>query len=333
VRSSNQAISRCYDAAVAPGGSHHAERVFGLPDVTVAEDGDLGDRLLELGDRLPARGAVVELGRGASMQRDGGTALFLSDATSVEEAEVALVDAHPELDGHGDVLAGLHGSSNDAAQQVGLDRDGRAAPLAGDLSDWAAEVHVDVVDPAFAHQTLDRLGDEVGVDAVQLKAAGRFVLAEVGQLEGLAVAHDQRPRRDHLADVQASDRACVDPAQKSTADRPERVVGDPSHRCEHDRRPYAHGPELERVELTLARGGHVGVDRAAVLGVHGPGDLPRPAPRSPRQLGRRPASRSASTHLRSTYASARSASNSGVVRSSTSKGGRSRTRGSASVLA
>src|SRR5699024_2104749 len=58
--------------AVAAGLLHHLDRVLGGPDVAVAEHGDVGDELLELGDRLPARLAGVVLDHGAAVRRDRG---------------------------------------------------------------------------------------------------------------------------------------------------------------------------------------------------------------------------------------------------------------------
>ena len=57
------------DHAVAAGRAHHAQRVVGLPDVAVAEHRDAAHGLLELGDGVPARLAVVELRGGARVQR------------------------------------------------------------------------------------------------------------------------------------------------------------------------------------------------------------------------------------------------------------------------
>src|SRR5690606_37494276 len=56
------------DDAVAPRLLDHRERVLGGPDVAVAEDGNVGHRLLEPGDRLPAGLARVVVRRGARVQ-------------------------------------------------------------------------------------------------------------------------------------------------------------------------------------------------------------------------------------------------------------------------
>ncbi len=89
--------------AVASGLPHHPKRVLGLPDVAVAQHRDGGDDLLQAGDGLPARLAVVELRRRPRVQGDRCAALFLPDASGVLEGEQVVVDAHPELDGHGHV--------------------------------------------------------------------------------------------------------------------------------------------------------------------------------------------------------------------------------------
>ena len=60
--------------------------------------------------------------------------------------------------------AGAH----DVAQQDAVHRERGSASLAGDLGDWATEVHVDVVHADLAHQEPHRLAERAGVGAVQL---------------------------------------------------------------------------------------------------------------------------------------------------------------------
>ena len=73
------------DHTVASGLFHHAESVLGLPDVPITEHRNGPDQVLELGNSSPPSGAVVELGRGAGVQGDRGTALLLGDLTGVPE--------------------------------------------------------------------------------------------------------------------------------------------------------------------------------------------------------------------------------------------------------
>src|SRR5207247_7639288 len=90
------------DHAVAPRRAHHAQGVLRLPDVAVPEDGNGLHGLLEPGDRIPARLAVVELRRRPRVEPHGRAALLLADAAGIEVGEDLLVDPHAELDGDRD---------------------------------------------------------------------------------------------------------------------------------------------------------------------------------------------------------------------------------------
>ena len=87
------------------------------------------------------------------MQGDRGGALLLGREPGVEIGEVLVVDAHPHLHRDRDVAPGTLGDDggDDGAEEVALPGQGRAAALAGDLGDRAAEVEVDVVGPCLLY--------------------------------------------------------------------------------------------------------------------------------------------------------------------------------------
>ena len=75
------------------------------------------------------------------------------------------------------MVTGIEPASSTAARTMprsrrGFERNGRAAALARDLADRAAEVHVDVVDAVLAHEHAYRLADVVRIDAVELQDCG-----------------------------------------------------------------------------------------------------------------------------------------------------------------
>jgi hypothetical protein len=134
-----------------------------------------------------------------------------------------------------------------------------AAALARDLAHRAAEVHVDVVDAAFADQQTHGLSHVVGIDAVELQAARLLLGGEAGQQQGLAIAHDQSAGGDHLAHVE--------PGAVAAAQRTEGRVRDAGHRREHHRGPDAQRADGSRAELAGTRERHVSVLNAPVDGV------------------------------------------------------------------
>ena len=176
------------------------------------------------------------------------------------KVEWSLVDADPELERDRDRAGGLDRRAHDRAQQARLERDRRAAALARHLAHRAAEVHVDVVDPALADQDAHRLADVARVDAVELQAADLLLRVEAREQQRLAVALDERARRDHLAHVE--------PGAVAPAERPERRVRDARHRRQHDRRPDLERSDPQRDELPRPRRRHVTVRRAPIPRFH-----------------------------------------------------------------
>ena len=121
---------------------------------------------------------------------------------SAPVGEQSLVDADAELPGDGHRARRPHRRPHDGAEQSRLQRDGGAAALARHLGHRAAEVQVDVIDAALAHEHPHRLPHVMRVHPVELEAARRLLAGEAGHEHRLAVALDQGPRRDHLADVE-----------------------------------------------------------------------------------------------------------------------------------
>ena len=137
----------------------------------------------------------------------------------------------------GTVPALHHRRPDDVPEQRPVEREGGAGALAGDLAGRAAEVEVDVVDPDLVDQASDGPAHDAGIDARQLHAAYRLVGAEGRHAQGLGVALDQGPGRDHLADVE--------PGAVAAAEGAEGTVGHPGHGGEHDGQVDHQVPELE----------------------------------------------------------------------------------------
>ena len=119
------------------------------------------------------------------------------------------------------------------------------AAVAGDLLHRATEVHVDVVDRNAIDQAVDQktsgLADGIRVGSVELDRSRRFVGRKCCEFEALAVAFDERPRRDHLVHIQ--------PSPKAPAQRAKRRIGDTGHRRENDGGPDVDRADVDRVEL------------------------------------------------------------------------------------
>jgi hypothetical protein len=117
---------------------------------------------------------------------------------------VRVVDALAHLHGDGDVAAGtlLDDGADHRAEQVALPRQGRAAALAGDLRDRAAEVEVDVVGPVLRDEQPHRGPSGGWVGAVELDRPRMLFWVVLDQPHRLGVALDQSARGDHLADVE-----------------------------------------------------------------------------------------------------------------------------------
>ena len=197
----------------------------------------LGHRRLQPTDLRPVGVAGVVLLCGAGVQGDGRHALVDGDAAGVEERRQVVADAHPELAGDRDAVrrGGAHRRSQDRPEEVALERDRRAATLAGHLGRRAAEVEVDVVDPALAHEAAHRFAEHDRVAAIELQAPRLLVGREGGHASRLVVAVHERSRHHHLVDVEQ-------PGPEPPAQCPERRVRDARHRGEDHRSCELSGP-------------------------------------------------------------------------------------------
>jgi hypothetical protein len=225
------------DDAVATGLRHHPHGVGGRPDVAVAEDGDL-DRFLQRGDGSPVGAAGVELLRGARVQRHGRNSGVGGDATRVEIGQRRVVDALAHLDGDGHRTGRTHGRGDDVAEQRPMHRQRRAGSEPSHLGHRTTHVEVDVIGAVLLDGDAHRVGDDPRVDAGQLDAVHRAGSLARHHGPRLGVAFDERARRHHLVDVEAT---AIGPAERA-----ERRVGDAGHRRENHRRVDGDGADLER---------------------------------------------------------------------------------------
>ena len=243
------------DHACSTGLLDHAQRVGGLPDVAVAEDGNV-HVVDQARDGVPVGLAGVGLLDGAAVQGDGCDAGLLRDAARVEVGQVVVVEALAGLHRHRDVVrrCGGDGGAEDLPEQAPLPRQRSPAALAGHLGHRAAEVEVDVGHAVVGAEDLDGLADVDRVGAVELDRAHRLELVEDEHLLRGLVTLDQSAAGDHLADVEAG---TLLGAEASVG-----RVGDAGHRGQHDRgldaqRPQrqggGHGAHAPIVEPVTAR--------------------------------------------------------------------------------
>ena len=276
--------------ARAAGLVHHLQGVLCLPDVAVAEHRDV-DLVDQFFDACPVGLSGVGLLDGAAVQRDRGGALLLSDAPSVEEGLVVLVDADARLDGDGHAVfvGGADRLTHDRAEPVPLVRQHPAAALAGHLGDGAAEVEVDVVDGEVADQDPGRVGHHVRVDPVQLHRAGLLPRVEREHVVGLVVADHEAAGGDHLAHVQ--------PGALLTAQLPVGGVGDAGHRREHDGQVDDDGVgSARRVQAQRGNGRHVSPGVGATPGVYVRTGCPRKPATYARARSGRPSRAAVAAH-------------------------------------
>jgi hypothetical protein len=107
------------------------------------------------------------------VQRHRGCALLLSDPAGVEEGEVGVVDADPELDRHGNhgVLRGPDRSGDDPPEQPSLVGERRPASAPGDFGYRTAEVDVDVVGEVVLDDHSRGVVGGLRVDGVELQGS------------------------------------------------------------------------------------------------------------------------------------------------------------------
>ena len=166
------------DDAVHTGLLDHGNGVFGGPDISVAQHRHVRERFAQLGDGVPVGLAGIELRGGAAVQGHCCHTGVAGNLAGLAESEVVLVDALAHLDGQRDLaLGGLPDRGLDnCRKQVQLPGQCRAAALAGDLGNRAAEVQVDVVCPVFLDEHPDGCADCYRVHTVELDGTDGLVV-------------------------------------------------------------------------------------------------------------------------------------------------------------
>ena len=113
---------------------------------------------------------------------------------------MVVVDAEPELDGYRHPSSAFDRRPDNRCEEARLGRDRSPAALAGHLAHRASEVEVEVINLAFSDEAANSFADIVGINAVELEAAGRLAGSEIGELQRLCPPLHQRSCGDHLAD-------------------------------------------------------------------------------------------------------------------------------------
>ena len=193
------------DHPVTPCLGHHLQRIFGLPEVTVAQHGNV-HCLFELCDAGPISSAGVGLLHSSSVQRDCGCSFLLSDKPCVKEGLVGLVNADPSFDrdGNPELICCPHGGANDGAQPVAFVGQNPSSTLACDLGDGTAEIEVDMMNAMGCDQEFCRMRHGLWVHAVELHRTDGLARVECQHRVGLVISSDDSPRREHLTDIQSS---------------------------------------------------------------------------------------------------------------------------------
>ena len=201
---------------IAPGLTHHRNRIRGLENVTITEDRNI-QGFLDARNVIPMRLARVMLGLGARMDRHGRRTKFLGDLRSLKAGFVSAINSHADLDRHRDLAATrvpAHACLRDnGAQQVGVEvafpRKRRSPALSRHFGDRATEVQVDMVGVFAVDHDLGGTSHDLRVHSVELH--GEHALGRI------RANHRHRPRASldegsgghHLHDVQARRRINV----------------------------------------------------------------------------------------------------------------------------
>ena len=120
---------------------------MGRVDVAVAEDGDFDTRVvLDAGDEAPVGLALVELGAGAAVHREGGNAHILQALSHFFYVFGTLVPAQAGFYGHGQVGVAHHGGGHGHHLGNVLEQ-GRARAAHRHLLHRAAVVDVNQIGP------------------------------------------------------------------------------------------------------------------------------------------------------------------------------------------
>ena len=90
--------------AIAPGLTHHRNRIRGLENVTITEDRNI-QGFLDARNVVPMRLARVVLSLGASVYGYGRSTKFLGDLRGLEAGFVLAINSHADLYRHRDLTA------------------------------------------------------------------------------------------------------------------------------------------------------------------------------------------------------------------------------------
>ena len=115
---------------------------------------------------------MIEIRSRSGMEADCGTPLFLGNPTRFQIRHVIRIDSHSKLDRDRNVPCRVDRSPHDVAQQPGFQRNRGPTALPGDLPHRTSEIHIQVIDPAFPNESLNGLGYIIGIDTIDLQAAG-----------------------------------------------------------------------------------------------------------------------------------------------------------------
>ena len=143
------------------------------------------------------------MGGGAGVQSHRRCALGRGNSAGVEVGVVVIVNADAEFHRDGNIGAG-HGfyrRGHNIAEEAAFIGEGGAAATAGDLGDWAAEVHVDVVGQVIVGHHAGRLIRVFRVGCVKLEGAWVFVGAKGCHVARFLVAFDKSTGGNHFAYV------------------------------------------------------------------------------------------------------------------------------------
>ena len=237
-----------------------------VAQVAVADHRDV-HRALELGDLRPVRAAFVELLRGARVQGQGLHPDGLRALGDLDEDQVLLGPAQAHLHRHR-AVDGLDHGPHDGLAAVDVAQAGAAALGLRHLGRRAAEVDVDDVGPALAHQlaALAMIAGSLPQSWVET-GCSTPCWSIISMVRCVAV----------LQGVGGHELGHGQPEPEGLVERAQGTVRHPRHRGENDG-----GPELDRADPK--RRNDAGHDPLVYHAEAGPSGPPGP----PRARGRRP---------------------------------------------
>ena len=144
---------------------HHAQRVFGFPDISISENGNLY-RLFQFRNCVPCGVAVIKLRGGSCVKPHGRAAFVFGNLSCRQKSEVLQIDPQPELDRHGDSFRITNCGTNNIFQEIRFQWNRGAPALAGYFGNGASEIHVQMIDAAVVDQAFHSFGNVVRVCSV-----------------------------------------------------------------------------------------------------------------------------------------------------------------------